>query len=47
MSGFPGDSDGKYSAYNVGDPSSTPGLGRCPKEKGITTHFNIHVWRIQ
>ena len=26
--GFPGGSDGKVSAYNVGDPGSIPGLGR-------------------
>ena len=25
---FPGDSDGKASAYNAGDPGSIPGLGR-------------------
>ena len=25
---FPGGSDGKASAYNAGDPGSTPGLGR-------------------
>ena len=28
--GFPGGSDGKQSAYNVGDPGSIPGLGRTP-----------------
>ena len=28
MRGFPGSSDGKASAYNVGDPGSIPGLGR-------------------
>ena len=27
---FPGGSDGKASAYNVGDPGSIPGLGRSP-----------------
>ena len=27
-----GGSDGKASAYNVGDPGSTPGLGRSPGE---------------
>ena len=27
---FPGGSDGKVSAYNVGDPGSIPGLGRSP-----------------
>ena len=25
-------SDGKASAYNVGDPGSIPGLGRSPEE---------------
>ena len=29
---FPGGSDGKASAYNVGDPGSIPGLGRSPGE---------------
>ena len=28
--GFPGGSEGKASACNVGDPSSIPGLGRSP-----------------
>ena len=28
--GFPGSSDGKASAYNVGDLGSIPGLGRSP-----------------
>ena len=30
--GFPSGSDGKVSAYNVGDPGSVPGLGRSPGE---------------
>ena len=30
--GFPGDSDGKESACNVGDLGSVPGLGRSPGE---------------
>ena len=30
--GFPGDSDGKESACNVGDPSCIPGLGSSPEE---------------
>ena len=30
--GFPGNSDGKASAYNAGDPGSIPGLGRYPQE---------------
>ena len=29
---FPGGSDGKVSAYNVGDPSSIPGSGRTSGE---------------
>ena len=29
---FPGGSDGKASAYNVGDLGSIPGLGRSPRE---------------
>ena len=28
--GFPGGSDGKETACNVGDLGSIPGLGRCP-----------------
>ena len=31
-SDFPGGSDGKVSAYNVGDPGSTPGSGRSSGE---------------
>ena len=30
--GFPGGSEGKESAYNVGDVGSIPGLGRYPGE---------------
>ena len=30
--GFPGGSDGKGSACNVGDPGSIPGSGRSPGE---------------
>ena len=29
---FPGGSDGKASAYNLGDPGSIPELGRSPGE---------------
>ena len=29
---FPGGSDGKKSAFNVGDPGSVPGSGRSPAE---------------
>ena len=32
VGGFPGGSDGKESACNVGDPSSIPGPGRSPGE---------------
>ena len=32
IKGFPGVSDGKESAYNVGDAGSIPGLGRFPDE---------------
>ena len=32
VSGFPGGSDGKVSAYNAGDPGSIPGSGRSPGE---------------
>ena len=31
--GFPGGSDGKESACNVGDPGSIPGSGRSPGDK--------------
>ena len=30
--GFPGGSDGKESACNVGDLGLIPGSGRCPRE---------------
>ena len=30
--GFPGGSDGKETACNVGEPGSIPGSGRSPKE---------------
>ena len=30
--GFPGGSNSKLSAYNVGDPGSIPGSGRYPGE---------------
>ena len=32
IGGFPGGSDGKASACNVGDPCWIPGLGRSPGE---------------
>ena len=39
-SDFPGGSDGRVSAYNAGDPSSIPGLGRSPRE-GISHPSSI------
>ena len=42
---FPGDSDGKASAYNAGDPGSIPGLGRS-LEKEMTTHSKTLGWKI-
>ena len=41
---FPDGSDGKVSAYNAGDPGSTPGLGRSPEE--MATHSSITAWKI-
>ena len=32
LGGIVNSSDGKVSAYNVGDPGSVPGSGRCPGE---------------
>ena len=37
---FPGSSDSKESACNVGDPGLIPGLGRS-LEKEMATHFSI------
>ena len=42
---FPGGSDGKASVYNVGDPGSTPGLGRSP-EKEMAIHSRTIAWKI-
>ena len=42
---FPGRSDGKESACNVGDLGLIPGLGRCPG-RGHATHSSILAWRI-
>ena len=46
---FPGGSDGKASAYNVGDLGSIPGLGRSPGEgNGNPLQFlpgKSHGWR--
>ena len=42
---FPGGSDGKASAYSLGDPGSIPGLGRFPGE-GMATHSSTLAWKI-
>ena len=47
---FPGGSDGKASAYNVGDPGSIPGSGRSPGEGNRNPlqwviHGKSHGWR--
>ena len=38
---FPGDSDGKESAYNAGDLGSIPGSGEDPLEKEMATYSSI------
>ena len=43
--GFPGDSDGKESASNAGDPGLIPGLGRS-SGAGMTTYSSILAWII-
>ena len=43
--GFPGDSDGKESTCNAGDPGLIPGLDD-PLEKRTATHSSILAWRI-
>ena len=42
---FPGGSDGKESACNVGDLGLIPELGRSPEE-GNGTHSSTLAWRI-
>ena len=44
-SGFPGSSDGKELACNVGDQGSISGLGRSAGEE-MATHSRILAWRI-
>ena len=39
--GFPGGSDGKESAYNVGDPDSIPGSGRFPEGNGNKLQYYL------
>ena len=41
---FPGGSDSKASAYNVGDPGSIPGLGRSPE--AMATQSGVLAWEI-
>ena len=43
--GFPGGSDGKASACNVGDPGSIPASGRS-LEKEMPTHSKTLGWKI-
>ena len=51
--GFPGGSDGKASAYNVGDQGSIPGLGRSSGEgngnplqySGLEKSMDGGAWR--
>ena len=43
--GFPGGSDSKESACNVGDLGSIPGLQRSSRE-GMAIHSSILAWRI-
>ena len=45
VEGFPGDSDGKESACNAGDPVWSLGW-EDPLEKGTSTHSRILAWRI-
>ena len=42
---FPGGSDGKASAYNVGDLGSIPGLGRSPGD-GNDNPVSTLAWKI-
>ena len=53
--GFPGGSDGEESACSVGDPSSSPGLGRSPREGNdnplpyscLENPMDRGAWRLQ
>ena len=52
--GFPGGSDGKESAYNVGDPGSIPGLRGCLGEENgnplqcscLKNHMDRGAWQV-
>ena len=43
--GFPGGSDGKESACNVGDPVR-PLSQEDPLQKGMPTHSSVLAWKI-
>ena len=43
--GFPGGSDCKELAFNVGNLGSIPGSGRS-QEKGMATHSSILAWEL-
>ena len=43
--GFPGVSDGKVSACNMGEPGLIPG-SEDPLEKEMATHSSILAWKI-
>ena len=43
---FPGGSDGKVSACNVGDLGLISGLGRSPGGGEMATHSSILAWKI-
>ena len=43
--GFPGSSDGKGSAYKVGDPGLIPGSGRSPEE-GNGNPSSVLAWKL-
>ena len=43
--GFPGGSEGKESACNVGDLDSIPGW-KDPLEEGMATYFSVLAWKI-
>ena len=45
LRGFPGSSDGKVFAYNVGDPGLISGSGRS-LEKDLATHSTTLAWKI-
>ena len=45
VTGFPGGSDGKDSACNVGNLGSIPESGRSLLKR-MATHSNIFAWRI-